>query len=212
MRKGCFHLLAVSLCAAQLGACSKPAGNDGSTSSTSPGTPGSAPSTAGLQPSSRADFVSRQHRFSIRYPNGAQPRLLELDKFDTAIGVIHNFSYSARVGDTAYDVMVSAYPAGTLRPESGGLLEVTRDEALAKPGASLIAERRTTVKTSRGRDIQAHFLEITMNCAHVYRLTCFFESFAYNINAGSFVGDPSMQRKMFEEFVASFRLLEEVAP
>lgn len=208
MHEGRFLLLAVSICAAQLGACSKPARDDGSTSSTAPGSSASAPSASGPGPSGRADFVSRQHRFSVRYPNGAQPRLQELDSFNAASGVIHNLSYLTRVGSTAYEVMVSVYPAGQLSPDGDGMLEAARDAALAQPGASLITERRTTVKTSRGRDIQAHFLELTMNRMHGYRLTCFFEGFFYNIGAVGVVGDPSMQRKTIEEFIASFRLVE----
>jgi hypothetical protein len=208
MRKGSFHLLAVCICTAHIGACSKPGRNDVSASSAAPGLTGSASSPP--RPD-RTDFVSRRHRFSVRYPNGAQPKLQELGKVDTAIGVVSDFSYFTGVGDTAYEVMVSVYPSGKLGPDIDGLLKVTRDDALAKPDASLVTERRTSVKTSRGRDVQAHFIEVRMNRGHVYRVTCFFENLGYNIGAGGLLGDPTMQRKTFDEFVESFRLLEEDA-
>lgn len=208
MRKGSCHRLAACVCAAYLGACSKPGQSDVSTSSAGPDITGSASSPPGFDPPSRAEFVSRQHRFSARYPNGAQPKLQELGEINTAIGVVSEFSYFTGVGDTAYEVMVSVYPNGKLSADIDGMLKVTRDDALAKPGASLVTERRTSVKTSRGRDIQAHFIEVRMNRAHIYRVTCFFENFGYHISAGGRFGDPTMQRKTFDEFVESFRLIE----
>lgn len=152
--------------------------------------------------------MSRRHRFSVQFPNGVEPKLQELGKVDTAIGAVSDFSYFTGVGDTAYEVMVSVYPIGKLSADIDGLLKTTRDDALAKPGASLVAERRTSVKTSRGRAIQAHFLEIRMNGGHVYRVSCFFESFGYNISAGGRDGDPNLQRKTVDDFVESFRLVE----
>lgn len=212
MRRDCFHLLAACISAAYTSACSKPSQNDlSASSSAAPSTTDSASFPPGFDLSARTEFVSRQHRFSVQYPNGGQPKLQELSKVDTAIGVVTEFSYFTEVGDTAYDVTVSVYPSGTLSPDIDGLLKVTRDDALAKPDAVLITERRTAVKTWRGRDIQAHFIEVRKNGAHIYRVTCFLENFGYNIGAGGRFDDPSMQRETFDKFVESFRLLEGVA-
>ena len=107
---------------------------------------------------------------------------------------------------------VSVYPSGKLSPDIDGLLKVMRDDALKKPGASLVTEQRTSVKTSRGRDELAHFIEVRMNEAHIYRVTCVFESFSYIISAGGRLGNPTMRRETFDAFVKSFRLLEGHTP
>lgn len=212
IRNGCFRLAVACLYAAYIGACSKLGHNDVSTaSSAAPGIAGLPSSPVDSVAARRTEFVSQRHRFSVRYPDGAQPKFQELGKIDTAIGDVTNFSYFTGVGDTAYEVTVSVYPSGKLSPDIDGLLQVTRDDALARPGASLVTEQRISVKTSRGRAVQAHFIEVRMNGAHIYRVTCFFENFSYHVSAGGRFGDTTMRRETFDEFVASFRLLENVA-
>lgn len=212
MRSG-FLLLVASAVLIAGGACSKPPRDDApsapaASANASPTSNASAPVDGRGAPT---DFVSKQHHFSIRYPGGAQPSVQDLGKIDTAIGTVTEFSYYTGVGDTTYDVTVSVYPSGKLSPDTDGLLKVVHDTALKAPGASLVTEQRTSVKTSRGRDIQAHFIEVRMKEAHVFRVTCFFNNFGYSISAGGRFGDTTMRRETFDKFVESFQLLEDVA-
>lgn len=153
-------------------------------------------------------FVSKQHRFSVVFPGGAQPTRQDLGTVMTAIGPLTELSYYAGVGDTAYDVTISLYPKGKLSPDIDGLLKVTRDKALEPPGATLMSEHRMRVKTSRGREVEAHFIEVRIHDAHVFRVTCFFENLGFNISAGGGYG--IVRPETFDAFVDSFRLLDDV--
>jgi len=153
-------------------------------------------------------FLSTQLGFSVRYPRGDQPTLHELGKLQTAIGAVTEFSLYTGVGDTAYDVTVSVYPPGKLSPDIAGLLKVTRDAALQKPDTSLVSEKRVTVKTNRAGYVQAHFMDVKIRDGRVFRVLCFYDHFGYVISAGGRAGDPTLNRQTFDEFVASFRLLD----
>jgi len=93
-------------------------------------------------------FTSDEGRFSVRMPNAPQHQVITIDPADPT--PMHLFT--AQRGTTAYMVAFADIPVDGRK--AGEVLDGARDNALKRPGRTLLAERSLSLGSNPGRELE----------------------------------------------------------